>query len=276
MTARRTLPMRFYILILLPAALLAGAGCDSAEPTPPIESVRIEVAEPVLFGVGDARQLALRVLDAEGARVAAEDVSWKVSDRSILEVSSEGLVTARALGEAVVTATVEGVIDAQRMQVVPRYVLPYAAGSSFWVIQAFGGTFSHSGIWHYSYDFVMPIRTEIRAARGGTVIHAEESYIDNDNEPGHENYIMIDHGDGTVARYLHLTHDGALAEVGETVEAGDVIALSGNTGFSTLPHLHFDVTAGCGLPMNGCMTTEYWFANTTPPQPQANTSALAE
>jgi murein DD-endopeptidase MepM/ murein hydrolase activator NlpD len=53
--------------------------------------------------------------------------------------------------------------------------------------------------------------------------------------------VKIYHSDGTFADYVHLRYGGVLVEVGEEVRAGDVIGLSGNTGYSTQPHLHFAV-----------------------------------
>jgi len=55
------------------------------------------------------------------------------------------------------------------------------------------------------------------------------------------NYLTILHEDGTYADYLHLQFEGVTVELGDKVEAGDPIALSGNTGWSTGPHLHFIV-----------------------------------
>ena len=55
------------------------------------------------------------------------------------------------------------------------------------------------------------------------------------------NYIFIEHDDGTVANYWHFQKDGVLVTVGDTVLTGEVIGLSGNTGYSAFPHLHFEV-----------------------------------
>jgi murein DD-endopeptidase MepM/ murein hydrolase activator NlpD len=123
------------------------------------------------------------------------------------------------------------------------YVLPYAAGTAHVVSQGNCTNGSHSvgSQNQYAYDFRMPIGTGIVAARSGTVSRLVEEYQDGDNTSGHENQIWVRHGDGTAAAYLHLTRDGALLEVGDSVSAGQVIALSGNTGASTEPHLHFAI-----------------------------------
>lgn len=97
----------------------------------------------------------------------------------------------------------------------------------------------------YADDLGMPIGTHVLAIRGGTVVRVVESFSNDDHVFGHENAVYVEHDDGTVARYLHLTTDGALVVVGDAVAQGQVIALSGNSGQSNGPHLHLDVTAGC-------------------------------
>ena len=52
---------------------------------------------------------------------------------------------------------------------------------------------------------------------------------------------MILHADQTTGEYYHLSKSGVVVSIGEKVEAGQKIAYSGNTGFSSLPHLHFAV-----------------------------------
>ncbi len=87
----------------------------------------------------------------------------------------------------------------------------------------------------------MPIGAQIAAAREGVVVAVEERYADGNGVNGHENYVDILHDDGSEGQYVHLTHNGALVAEGETVIRGQVIALSGNTGNSSAPHLHFHV-----------------------------------
>jgi hypothetical protein len=55
------------------------------------------------------------------------------------------------------------------------------------------------------------------------------------------NYLVIQHDDGSRSNYYHLAQNGIKVQVGQSVKEGDVVALSGNTGFSSTPHLHFFV-----------------------------------
>jgi murein DD-endopeptidase MepM/ murein hydrolase activator NlpD len=97
----------------------------------------------------------------------------------------------------------------------------------------------------YAYDIKMPVGTDILAIRAGTVVRVEESFLDGDHTPGHENHVYVRHDDGTGARYVHLTNLGALVRVGDVVLQGQHIGLSGDTGNSSAPHLHFDITLTC-------------------------------
>ena len=124
------------------------------------------------------------------------------------------------------------------------YRLPYAEGASYRVLQGFGSRFSHRGIEQYAVDFKMPVGTPVHAARGGVVARVVESHDKGCWEDGcgrYANFIVIMHSDGTTGEYYHLQKDGAVVEVGDRVVAGQWIGLSGNTGHTTMPHLHFAV-----------------------------------
>ena len=86
---------------------------------------------------------------------------------------------------------------------------------------------------HTGIDIGVPTGTPIRAALPGTVT------ISQYNAGGYGYYILIDHGGGMETLYAHCSK--LLAQVGNSVDAGDIIALSGSTGRSTGPHLHFEV-----------------------------------
>ena len=120
------------------------------------------------------------------------------------------------------------------------YDLPYHKGKSFLMYQGYNGTFSHQN--ENSLDFVMPEGTEILAAREGLVIDVLQS--NNKSCPTVScatfgNYVSILHSDGTIAQYFHIQQNGAKVNIGDTVTKGQLIALSGNTGWSNGPHLHF-------------------------------------
>lgn len=124
------------------------------------------------------------------------------------------------------------------------YSLPYASGESYRVIQGFGSRFSHTGLEEFAIDLDMAVGTPVHAARAGVVALVEESHSKGCWENGcgkYANYVVILHGDGTTGEYYHLKKDGAIVEVGDTVEQGQKIAYSGNTGHTTMPHLHFAV-----------------------------------
>jgi murein DD-endopeptidase MepM/ murein hydrolase activator NlpD len=124
------------------------------------------------------------------------------------------------------------------------YALPYASGRSYRVLQGYGSRFSHTGLEAYAVDFDMPEGTPVHAARAGVVARVEESHSIGCWKDGcgrYANYIVILHNDGTTGEYYHLMQDGALVEVGDSVARGQKIALSGNTGHTTMPHLHFAV-----------------------------------
>lgn len=123
------------------------------------------------------------------------------------------------------------------------YALPYEEGYTADLYQGYFGALSHDG--EYSLDFLMPIGTRVLAARAGIIEKVVESNTSSCplTKNCEANYIYLRHSDGTQARYIHIDTNGACVGVGDLVEQGDVIALSGHIGISTLPHLHFQVVS---------------------------------
>src|SRR5262249_20317075 len=137
-------------------------------------------------------------------------------------------------------------------QATSSYILPWKSDTSHRVWQ----TTSHfkrpdGGVGLYAIDIEMPTGTQVVAARGGEVVATQDTFYDGSGSALEENFIFIRHEDGTISRYLHLTHRGVLVRLGSQVAQGQAIGRSGNTGETNGPHLHFDVQrCGPNLPPN--------------------------
>lgn len=122
------------------------------------------------------------------------------------------------------------------------YSLPYEKGKTHRVVQGYYSAYTHRN--RVALDFKMKKGTKICAARGGVVVRMNESGSRgglNSKYRQDANYIVIQHEDGTRAGYWHLQKDGVLVNIGDKVNQGQVIGLSGNTGYTAFPHLHFVV-----------------------------------
>ena len=124
-----------------------------------------------------------------------------------------------------------------------RYALPFDPVIPRILGQGPGGEYSHTGRDHHSYDFVMPVGTPVRAVREGVVARVVDGFTKGGKDLAlkpYANRVLVLHADGTFAAYAHLS-PGIPVKEGEPVTRGQVIARSGQTGFSGAPHLHFAV-----------------------------------
>ncbi|MCT2547965.1 MULTISPECIES: M23 family metallopeptidase [Streptomyces] len=121
---------------------------------------------------------------------------------------------------------------------VSRYELSASFGND-------GSRWAHK---HSGQDFAVPIGTKVEAAHGGTVVKAGPN--GGGDGPAYGNAVVIKHADGTYSQYAHLSR--IEVRIGEAVKTGEKIALSGNTGNSSGPHLHFEIrhTADYGSAVN--------------------------
>ncbi len=120
------------------------------------------------------------------------------------------------------------------------YQLPFKNKTGKLIVQGYFSSFSHRN--RAALDFNMKRGTSIFAARGGVVVRVKE----DGNKGGWNrkyrpvgNMIVIQHNDGSRAGYWHLQYNGASVHIGDTVQQGQEIALSGKTGYTLFPHLHF-------------------------------------
>jgi murein DD-endopeptidase MepM/ murein hydrolase activator NlpD len=164
------------------------------------------------------------------------------SSREILELVR--VDTSRPASFSSTFSWVRGSVSARHDDSV-IYHLPFAPGSRVYVSQGYNGASTHRGMSRYAVDFPVPVGTPVYAARGGTVVACEERY----NKGGYAksfgkyaNYVVIEHTDKTLGNYYHLKQNGVTVSVGDHVKVGTLLGYSGNTGYSSGPHLHFSVS----------------------------------
>lgn len=122
------------------------------------------------------------------------------------------------------------------------YDLPFESNKSYSIYQGYNGQISHMN--QAALDFDFKVGEKVFAAREGKVVATEERNNTNCKTKEcakYNNFILIIQPDGTFAEYLHLKQNGSEVNVGDDIKKGQFIGYSGNTGWSTGPHLHFAV-----------------------------------
>ena len=165
--------------------------------------------------------------------------SWYTTETEVRQEAQQGhrqvtaLITRRndaeegreIIAETIMAEAIPQIIERGTMTP-PTYIKPLSGGR---LSSGFGARW---GSVHKGIDWACPIGTAIMASSGGTVVQAGwfSSY---------GNCVTIRHPDGKQTRYAHLSR--VLVSAGQSVQQGQKIALSGNTGWSTGPHVHFEI-----------------------------------
>lgn len=218
-------------------------------------------------------ELKLRIDAIQGLHVPADDpeLRWVLPSRSatvlitldLLDKSSEPSIDYRF-------EYLAGDPGAQHRPS-EAYRVPFSIASDFPVSQAYPDNKTHvSPDSYYAIDVAMPIGTDIFAARAGIVFDVASDNFKSGLNPERDgplaNVVRILHDDGTYAIYAHLNWNSIRVKPGDRVERGQYIADSGNTGFSSGPHLHFAVVRNAGLRIES-VPIEFQGAGTTSVKP---------
>ena len=224
---------------------------------PPVVTIRVDQVRGgfELWAVNDCHCPAEVVLKLSDARafeaIPAAGVLGMVPARDSKKLMDLRAPSAAGLAPGFEFGFVFGDPQAQHSPA-DGYRLPFAAGQRFMVSQAFPDAVTHvTPESQYAIDIVMPEQTAIYAARGGIVVEVAHSNFRGGEDWGKygakANVVKIMHADGSFALYAHLSWDSIRVRTGQRVRRGEFIAASGNTGFSTGPHLHFVVIRNAGL-----------------------------
>ncbi|WP_447635200.1 M23 family metallopeptidase [Flavobacterium microcysteis] len=125
-----------------------------------------------------------------------------------------------------------------------RLTLPFQKSKKYKVVQGHNGSFSHKeGLSKLALDFDLKTGDTICAAASGFVVGLVDKYQHSGKDSSwkdYANFVTLYHPEtGLFTEYVHLKEKGALVAIGDFVSAGQPIALSGMTGWTTVPHLHF-------------------------------------
>jgi murein DD-endopeptidase MepM/ murein hydrolase activator NlpD len=131
------------------------------------------------------------------------------------------------------------------------YRAPFALAQTFTVTQAAPDQITHKDAGsRHAVDIAMPVGSAVHAAREGVVINVAHRFFRGGTTQevrDEANFVQVLHDDGTTAVYGHLQLDTVRVRPGQRVQRGEYIASSGNTGYSSGPHLHFVVLRNAGL-----------------------------
>ncbi len=240
--------------------LAAGSrSSDKFEVSYAINGQTFEVTASNPFHVPVEVALSIERIEGIGAP-AGDDLRWVVAplaeerllELDILQTSSAPVIQYRFTYLA-------GDPESRHAPQMP-YRVPYAVGLDHVVSQAYPDVTTHrTPDSYHAVDIAMPTGTDIVAARGGIVFDVASNNFEGGTDPeaygNKANVVRILHDDGTYAIYAHLNWNSIRVRPGDVVERGQYIADSGNTGFSSGPHLHFAVVRNAGMTIESLPVT---------------------
>ncbi|MET7678901.1 M23 family metallopeptidase [Streptomyces sp. NPDC005423] len=182
-----------------------------------------------------AAGLGVSVALGAGVATAADATS---ASSAATAVQAQAAAQAKAAKTAKTAKTAQAVKAAAKKAAVAKKAASWVDPVKKYTLSAkFNQAGSRWQSTHSGQDFAVPSGTPVAAAHGGTVVKAGPNGAGDG--PAYGNAIVIKHANGTYSQYAHLSRIDV--QVGQVVGTGQHIALSGSTGNSTGPHLHFEI-----------------------------------
>ncbi|MBQ1526570.1 MAG: M23 family metallopeptidase [Lachnospiraceae bacterium] len=231
LTTRELIEMNPDILSGEDTVLMAGDILRVVAPEPELSVIRTDKVyyeenynAPVEYVDNDewyTNESAVVREPVEGFRKVVADITYKNNEKQNVDIVYE---------EDVIQAVAKVVERGTKAP--PTFIKPISGGR---LSSGFGRRVAPkkgASTFHRGVDFAIPIGTSVMASSGGTVVRAGWG-------AGYGYCVYIQHPNGMMTRYGHLKK--VLVYTGQNVRQGERIALSGNTGVSTGPHLHFEI-----------------------------------
>ncbi|WP_395361234.1 M23 family metallopeptidase [Streptomyces sp. YH02] len=199
-------------------------------------AARVTVVALAAAGLGATMVTGAGSAFAAEGKAAAAPVAVTASAAVAAQADAQAHVAAQAKAAAAkVTAAKKAVtVKPVAAKKAPSWVKPVSSYTLTASYNQGGAMWAHK---HSGQDFAVPVGTPVKAAGSGTVVKAGPN--GGGDGPAYGNAIVVKHANGTYSQYAHLSKIKVYA--GQKVLAGQQIALSGNTGNSSGPHLHFEI-----------------------------------
>ena len=208
--------------------------------------IQLKYKNDSVFIWGKSTQVVPTFLTAENKKThQKKQVTFKTRDSAIIYQFHQQEIDTSQLFNTYSFALSYGNPNLKKYDTTYNYNLPFSKGKRYRVLQGNNGGFSHNKpTSRYAIDFTMNIGQEVCAIREGYVVMTKS----DSNEGGSSkkylpkaNKVFVYHKDGTFAQYAHFRQNGVVVKAGDSIKKGQLIGYSGNTGYSTQPHLHFVV-----------------------------------
>ena len=185
-------------------------------------------------------------------------ISISSTDKSLVDIVAKfGTLTLKEKSDTIINYYLKGkkeiivkfdseVGDLNKEIIKEKFSLPFPKNRSYKIIQGYNGSHSHNTDYsRYAIDFSLKIGDTVCSAADGYVVGIIKDYElagRTKDWVDYSNYITIYHPErGLFTQYVHLIKNGSFVKLGDTVTKGQPIGLSGMTGYTTVPHLHFSV-----------------------------------